>query len=295
MARGLRLGHSHTIGLLVPDVHNPFFVDVLRGVEQEVAERDYYLSFTTSNWDAEREQRCLVSLFQQRLDGLIILPTFADTLTEELKLLSERAQPAVFFANMEGEKKVDWIATDTRRGAEALLDHLFSLGHRRISYINGLGRRDIDKEEHRLAVYREKMATWGLPLDEQWVQHCGHQMEDGYEAAKKLLELAPRPTVIWAINDVLATGALRAIHERGLRVPEDISLASFDDTYLAQQLYPPLTSVRMFPEQVGRRATQMLFHRIQHPEGEPIQEIFPTELIVRQSTAAPKPGASPSQ
>jgi LacI family transcriptional regulator len=112
-------------------------------------------------------------------------------------------------------------------------------------------------------------------------------MQDGYRAAQELLDLDDPPTAIWAVNDLLAVGALRGIRERGLRVPQDISLAGFDDIAIAAQLYPPLTTVDIRGQGLGRRAAQLLFRRIQDPDLQPIQEMLNTELVLRSSTAPP--------
>ena len=131
------------------------------------------------------------------------------------------------------------------------------------------------------------MAAIGEPVDEQLIRNCGHMIQDGYCAAQELLDLPDPPTAIWAVNDLLAISALRAIRERGLRVPEDISLAGFDDIELAAQLYPPLTTVSIRGEELGRQAAKMLFRRIKDPEHEPMQETISTALVIRESTAPP--------
>jgi len=117
---------------------------------------------------------------------------------------------------------------------------------------------------------------------------CGHTIQDGYQAAQQLLDRGDPPTAIWAVNDLLAVGALRALRERGLRVPEDVSLAGFDDIHLAAQLYPPLTTADIHGHELGQRAAQLLFARIQDPEREPIHVTIHTELVIRQSTARVK-------
>lgn len=279
LARNLKSGTSRTIGLLMPALHNPHYWDILEGAEEEITEQGYHLTLVTANLDLQRERRCLHSLFQQRLDGLILLPTFADQLTEEMDLLCKRACPAVFITPVEG---ADWVFPDIQGGAEAVMDYLLGLGHRRIGFINGAARPHLSQT--REDVYREKVIAAGLPLDENLIRHCGPLMQDGYLEARALLELPDPPTAIWTINDLLAIGALRAIHERGLCVPNDVSLAGFDDIAFAEQLYPPLTTVHMPAKEMGRRAAEFLFKRLEDPQCEPMQEMMPMHLIVRQST-----------
>ena len=284
MARSLRSGQSQIIGLLTPDVHNPHYLDVLDGVEQEAAEHNYHLILVSANLDLENERRCMHSLFERRLDGLILMSTFSDLLTTEIEVLSEHTSPAVFMIPTEC---ADWVYPDVRSGAEQMMDHLLSLGHQRIGFIDGVARSNLSQPRQK--VYEEKLTSVGLPIDEQLIRHCGHTMQDGYLAARALLDLTPRPTAIWTINDLLAVGALRAIYERCLHIPQDVALAGFDDIALASQLYPPLTTVHMPAKEMGCRAVQILFHRIENPQLEPMQEMLSLDLIIRQSTV-PNPG-----
>jgi len=279
LARNLRAGSSKTIGFLIPDTRNPHYLDVLDGVEEVISEKGYYLALVVSNLSLERELQSLRSLFQQRLDGLILMPIYQDMYPEELDTLRKRHIPAVLTTPVVGS---DWVFPDIRSGSEQMMDHLISLGHRRIAFINGVVRSKLAEE--RLDVYQEKMHQPGFDLVPEWVRCCGHDIEDGYHEAAALLDLLNPPTAIWTINDILAVGALRAIHEKGLRIPEDIALAGFDDIEIAQHLYPPLTTVRMDGQELGRQAVRILFRRMENPVIEPVQEVIPTQLIIRQST-----------
>ncbi len=279
LARNLKMGTSRTIGFLMPAVHNPHYWDILEGAEEEITAKGYHLALVTANLDLERERRCLQSLFQQRLDGLILMPTFIDMLTDEMDLLCERTCPAVFVTQEEG---ADWVFPDIRGGAEAMMEHLLELGHTRIGFISGAARPHLSQT--REDVYCEKLTAVGLPLDKNLIRHCGPLMQDGYLEARVLLDVPDTPTAIWTINDLLAIGALRAIHERGLCVPNDVSLAGFDDIAFAEQLYPPLTTAHMPAKEIGRRAAEFLFKRLENPQCEPMQEIMPMRLVIRQST-----------
>jgi DNA-binding LacI/PurR family transcriptional regulator len=281
LAQSLQSGSSRTIGLLMPAVHNPHYWSILEGAEEEITDQGYYMTLVTANLDPERERQCLQSLFQQRLDGLILMPTFLDTVIDEMERLSHRTSPVVFVTPAEG---VDWVFPDIRGGAEAMMDHLLGLGHQRIAFINGVARRHLSMT--REAIYTEKIEAAGLSLDDNLLRHCGHLMEDAYAETQVLLDLADPPTAIWTVNDLLAIGALRAIHERGLRVPQDVALAGFDDIEFAQQLYPPLTTVRMPAYELGLRAAEFLFDRLEQPRCALMHEVMPMELVIRQSTVA---------
>lgn len=286
LARNLKTGASRTIGFLMPAVHNPHYWAILEGADEEITTRGYHLALVTSNLDLQREKRCLQSLFQQRLDGLILMPTFLDLLTDEMDLLCERTCPAVFIAQEEG---ADWVFPDIQGGAEAMMEHLLGFGHTRIGFVSGAARPHLAKT--REDVYRNEIVASGLPLDENLIRHCGPQMQEGYLATRALLELDDPPTAVWTINDLLAISALRAIHERGLRVPEDVSLAGFDNIDFAEQLYPPLTTVEMSAKVMGQRAAEFLFRRLEDPQCEPMQEVIPMHLVIRQSTGRVKVAA----
>lgn len=282
LARSLREGTSRTVGFLMPAVRNPHYWDILEGAEEEITEQGYHLALVTANLDPERERRCLHSLLQQRLDGLILLPTFIDRFTDELDTLTERNSAVIFIAQMEG---VDWVFPDIQGGAGAMMDHLLGLGHTRIAFISGVARRHLSRV--REAVYRRKLAESDVRLEPELLRRCGPRVVDAYRETQALLDLPKPPTAIWAVNDLLAIGALHAIHERGLHVPQDISLAGFDDINLAEHLYPPLTTVHMPSQEIGRRAAAFLFERLEDPSCEPMQELMPMHLVVRESTAPP--------
>ena len=284
LARNLKSGESHMIGVLMPSVHNPHYWDILDGVANVVNEQGYHLSLSLANLELERERWCLKSLQERRYDGLILLPTFADVLVDEVKALSRRSSAAVFIGPPFGN--ADWVFTDIRSGARAMMQHLLQRGHQRIGFINGAARPQLSQT--RVDVYRDMLREAGITLDENLIRHCGHRMKNGYQEAMALLDLAQPPTAIWALNDLLAVSAARAIHERGFCIPDDIALAGFDDIVFARQLYPPLTTVHMPAGEMGRRAAEILFRRIADPQCEPMQDMLKTQLVIRQSTISNK-------
>jgi LacI family transcriptional regulator len=279
LARSLKSGSSGLVGFLIPSLHNPHYYQMIEGVKNGLSEKGYGLELVTSDHDPERERYCLQSLFQQRLDGLILIPTFIDQIADELKMLYERKSSIAFIMAFEG---ADWVIPEIRSGAEYMMDHLLSLGHRRIAFINGVVRRKLSlgREE----IYLQKIMSAGSSFDPNLLRHCGYQINDAYLETQQLLQLPNPPTAIWTINDLLAIGALRAIGERGLRIPQDIALAGFDDIDLAKDLYPPLTTVRIPSQALGSRAVEILFKRINDPNCELMQETLPVELVIRQST-----------
>jgi LacI family transcriptional regulator len=282
MARSLRSGQSYTIGVLIPNLYNLHYLELLQGIEQELTDHGYHLILVVTNFDPERERGCFHALFQQRLDGLILMPTFWDKLPDEMSTLTERGDPVVFIPAE--DTGIDWVAPDIGYGAEKMMDHLLACKHQRIGFLNGVVRPKLTRT--RLETYRMKLEKKHLVVDPDLICDCGPTIEDGYQATQKLLRLPDPPTAIWAINDLLAVGVLRAIHEQNLSVPKDIAVAGFDDIALAAQLCPPLTTVRSPAKQMGKRAVEILLRRIQDPSCEPMKELFDTELIIRESTAA---------
>ncbi|TFG73398.1 MAG: LacI family transcriptional regulator [Anaerolineales bacterium] len=283
LARNLKAGSSYMVGVLMPALHNPHYWDILEGVAEVVNDQGYNLSLSVANLDLVRERWCLQSFHEQRFDGLIPMPTFTDVLIDDVKALSRHSSPAVFIAQMDG---ADCVVTNTRSGAEAMMAHLLALGHRRIGFINGAARPHLSQT--REDVYREKILEAGLPLEEDLMRHCGYTMNNGYIEAQAMLNLRYPPTAIWAINDLLAMSAMRAIFERGLRIPEDVALAGFDDIEFSKELCPPLTTVHMPAVELGRMAAEMLFKRMDDPQCEPMVELLDTQLVIRQSTVGNK-------
>ncbi len=165
-----------------------------------------------------------------------------------------------------------------------MMEHLLDLGHRRIGFVFGVAGPPLGQE--RLLAYQQGLHDAGVMDDASLVEHCGVTLEDGYRAAQRLLDHSPRPTAILVINDLLAIGVVRAINERGLRIPDEISVAGFDDIAMTRYLSPPLTTVRVHAEEVGRTAMRLCFERMRDPE-RPLQSVcVPAELVRRGSTGA---------
>jgi DNA-binding LacI/PurR family transcriptional regulator len=148
--------------------------------------------------------------------------------------------------------------------------------------IDGGARLDIALV--RQTVYKTKLAAVNIPLDDLLLCRCGNLPDEGYQVARGLLDLSDPPTAIWAVNDLIAIGVLRAVYESGRRVPEDVAVVGYDNTAVTELLYPPLTTVNIPARQLGRRAAQILFRRLENPNADPIQETIPVNLVIRQST-----------
>jgi LacI family transcriptional regulator len=284
-ARSLRSGLSGTIGIVIPDACNPHFWAIVRGVEAVAREQGYQLVLAVTGLEPERERESLRALAQRRMDGLLLLLTYPGRLATELEALRLQGGAIVTFGSVLPGK--DAVALSYSAGAREVTEHLLQLGHRRIGIIHGVARPALGAD--RLLGYRRALRGAGLPRDEALVVHCGPTLAEGLQAALQLLDRVPRPTAILGVNDLMAVAALRAAAERRLSVPRDLSVAGFDDIDLAAYLVPPLTTVRIESEEVGRQAAQLLFRRLKEPALPPQRVDIHARLVVRGSTGPAPP------
>jgi LacI family transcriptional regulator len=285
-AQSLRLQSSKTIGVLIPDTFNPHYWQMVRGVEDFLHSRNYDLLLTSVSLNPDRERAALRSLLRRRVDGLILVLTYADQEDRELKTIIRRRSPVVLLG--EKHEAVDAVGPDEENGTLQLMQHLIDLGHRSIGLVFGVATPLLGA--NRVTIFKKKMREMKVAEVDQLVVHTGPTMQDGYQAALRLLDRSPRPTAILAINDLLAIGVLRACADRGLRVPDDISVAGFDDIDQAVYLNPALTTVEMNAGEMGMTAARLLFKRMENPDRAHEFQLIPTRLIRRAST-----GPAPAQ
>jgi len=277
-AQSLRSGRTGNIGLLVPDIQNPHFWGYVQGVEEVALRNNYSLFLTATNLDPIIEARAMRSLMQQRVDGLILLLTFPDLCAAELTRLRSQRKPFVCSGGLADD--VVTVRYDVL--AQLMMAHLLSLGHRRIGVINSVAQPEHAAE--RVGAYCAALSEAGIPVDEQLIVRCRPTIPETYDAARYLLGLAPRPTAILGICDLAAFSALQAAQNCGLRVPEDISIAGFDDVDSSAYLHPGLTTARGRGRDAGRMLATMLLERIANPELPTRHIELPAELVVRGST-----------
>lgn len=285
-AQALRSGNTKTIGLIIPDIHNPHFWEIADGVEQEANAASYHIllsSIPPENKDAED---IFKDLSQRRIDGLVMVPSFIYHSAEAQKILSNLLKRRLPIVGMMAEHsevncQIDRVISDYREVTLEIMQHLLSLGHKRIGFIYGIAVPELGND--RLHAYQESLRTAGLPLDPSLVVECGPTVEDSYHATQQLLALPNRPTALLAINDLLAVGALRAIGDLNLHVPQDISVIGYDNIPLSKYLVPRLSTASKNGERMGREAIRLLLARLQDPE-RPCQTIrLPARLILRES------------
>jgi len=286
-AKALRLGSTKTIGLIVPDIHNPHFWQVADGVEQEADAAGYHILLSSIPPENKHAEDIFKSLSNRRIDGLVMIPSFiyeSDEAQKTLASLLKRRFPIVGMMADHGDmfSNVDRVISDYRDVTMDVMTHLLSLGHKRIGFIFGIAIPTLGND--RLSAYQESLQTAGLLVDPNLVVECGPTIEDSYQATLQLLKLPSPPTALLAINDLLAVGALRAIRDSGLDVPKDVSLFGYDDIPLSKYLVPRLSTASKDGEKIGREATRLLLARIQNPDHPPQQVKLPARLILREST-----------
>jgi LacI family transcriptional regulator len=278
-AQSLRSGHSGNIGLLIPDAHNPHFWNYVRGVEEIAVQHNYSVLLTISNLDPDCERRALRSLIEQRVDGLVLLLSYPELFRDELEALRRRGKPVVGDARSGGR---DEAVIPYDRLAQEMMAHLMGLGHRRIGLIHSVGRPEHATE--RVVAYRESLRAAGTIVEEQLIVRCRPTFAETFEAAERLLDLRPRPTAILGICDLAAFSAMQAALQRGLRIPQDISIAGFDDIDMSALLTPGLTTACAHSLDAGRTLARFLLDRIVDPDLPPRRVEMPAELVVRGST-----------
>src|SRR6266498_5048697 len=281
-AQALRSGSTKTIALVIPDLRNPHFCEYATAIEEAARASGYHLLLFSTTLNDEYAVDIFKDLARRRFDGLILVSAFILESTEAqatLDQIRKRGLPVVELSQNYG---VDTVNADYRDATKEVMSYLFSLGHRRISMIYGVGGHEL--AEDRLQPYRASLQAAGIPFDADLVQECGPTIDDGYQAAKRLLELKDRPTAIITINDLLAMGALRAAADLKLHVPSDLSVVGYDNIPMADFLIPRLTTVTKDAYMLGTRAFELLLARIQNPDL-PRQVVHHLpRLIIREST-----------
>lgn len=277
VARGLKSNRTFTLGLVIPDISNPFFPEVARGVEEQASERGYSVLLCNTDWNLEREEQYLRLLAERRVDGLLISPVGAARHAPwQEDIFGEL--PVVFLANAPVETERPYVIIDNTRGGYLATSHLLLQGYERVAFVGA--REGSGTVDRRLEGYREALAERGVPVDDSLVCLGDFREHSGYEAARRLVAGRMCPDAVFAENDLLAVGVIHAVRERGLRVPEDVAVVGFDDIPLAAFPEIDLTTVAQPKEEMGRRAARLLTDAVAGA-GTPSQIMLEPQLLVR--------------
>lgn len=296
LARNLKRQRTDTIGLVLGDISNPYSTELARAVRQTATINNYNLFICISEHSEEEDIAAFESLTSHSVDGLIVATRANDAGNEYLKSIVENNVPVVAIGRDFHHDNIDSISADNLDGGFEATQHLIDLGHRRIGFIGAAF--DIETKLKRLRGYFNALAKHGIEIDERLVTGRrearsgipGYSTEEiGYEGMKRLLSVPNRPTAVFARNDFTAIGAMTAIKEFGLKIPQDVAIIGFDDIPLAVHMSPSLSTVRQPMRLQGQIAAELLLKRIKsgnHIERE--ERILNCELIIRESTVSLK-------
>jgi LacI family transcriptional regulator len=290
VARSLRTRRSHTVGVLIPDLNNPLFPPIVRGLEDKLAAAGYVALLGNTDADANRERLIFEQMRARHVDGFVLA-----TATLHDRLLAEAAAadlPVVLMNRLAQDYSFPSVSVDNEQGTRMATTHLARLGHTRIAHI--AGPQEASTGVSRLRGFREGMASHGLEVSGDLIAYASrYTVEEGARCCRELLARQGGFTAVAAANDMLAVGCYAALEEADLRCPDDISVIGFNDMPFIDRLRPPLTTVRFPHYQLGTEAAQLLLERISEREG-PVKILYlAPELVVRGSTR--EPSALPAQ
>ena len=282
VARRLRMkdGRAHLVGLIIPDIQNPFYAEIARGVEDAAYAAEYALLLCNSDENPEKERFYLDVMRSESVDG-IVLPPFDETDAAVIEIAAT-GMPVVCVDRSMAKLKTDLVEVDNHRGAFEAVSHLLDKGHKHIGLIEG--RSQVSTSRERRRGYLDALAERGITVRKELMRAGDFKQESGRLLANELLALRKPPTALFVCNNLMTVGALATIHQRGLRVPQDVAIVGFDDLPWAEALDPPLTVVRQPAYEVGRQAMELLLKRIMDPDRAPVTVRLLPELVTRSST-----------
>jgi DNA-binding LacI/PurR family transcriptional regulator len=285
-ARALVSGRSKLFGLLVSEITNPFFPELIQGFENIAVENGYEILVSSTNYEPKRMSHCIRRMLERKVEGVAIM-TFG---IEEplLDQLAKRNVPLVFIDVGPDRPGISVLKVDYHHGIRQAVQHLAALGHRHIAFVSGPMR--LHSAQSRLAAFSKSMQECGISPGVSQIVEGDHTLEGGGVAMEKLLAQKELPTAVICSNDMTAIGVLHKLYRTGLRVPDDISVIGFDDIHIAEVMMPPLTTVQMSRIEIAKAAFGALRGRVESPEQFQVKREFdiPTDLIVRESTGFPR-------
>jgi len=278
LARNLRTRRTDTVGLVMPDMTNPFFTMLAQGVETAAREAGISLLLANTDQSEDEERRLVPILLQRQIDGLLIIP--AGSCADTALLCRDQGVPLVVVDRRPDTPDVDVVRADAEGGSFELGRLLVGLGHRHMAVLTGPAT--VPTAIDRAAGFGRALEEAGLP--EPLVRHGAFTIDGGREMAHALMAERPRPTALFAANNFIAIGVQHALEELGLRVPEDVALVGLDDLPEAMVTFPFLTVAAQPAVEMGRRSVALLLERLANPDGPAEEVVLPTELVVRRSS-----------
>jgi LacI family transcriptional regulator len=288
MASGLKRGRSSLIGLVVPDITNPFFTELVHGVQRRAAEQGYNVILGVSDDNAAREAELIRLMRSHQAVGTIVIPCGSE---DDCRKLGNDggSMPLVAVDNAPLGLKIDTVVIDNRRAADLAVAHILAQGHTEIATISGPSHRFVSRE--RLLGFEAALESAGIPLHDGHAPRGDFHVEAGRGAGLELFSRPHRPTAVFVANNQMLIGVMQAVSEAGLRVPEDISIVAIDDFPWAAAFMPALTTVRQPIARLAQEALNRLMARVDGDTGEPRRIVLEPELVVRASCGAPAAAA----
>lgn len=283
VAKALKKSETKTIGLVISDIQNQYFIDVIKAISDECIKNGYMVFLADSNDDPVRELEIAKSFCERCVDGVILSPT-ANSEKYVGQYFRERDIPIVYIDRML-DLNGDWVGSENHRSMRSLTEHLISLGHKRIAFAAGL--RHISTTEERIEGYKEALEKNGIVLDEALIiegeSRSGPAEKGTKEIIERMMGIDDCPTAIIAANNLMVLGVMKALSELNIRVPEDMAVVAFDDCEWAGLFRPRLTAVAQPCKDIGRKAAELLLERIHDRSGSPQRIYFQPELVIRES------------
>ena len=282
LARSLRRRETHTLGILIPDNTNPFFAEMVRGIEDTVFDEGYTVLLGNSDGESDKELRYLDLFVNKQVDGVVLVAAAMKN-EESFEVLRDPSVSTVIVDREIELERMDRVLADNLSGGYTATRHLLQLGHRRIGCITGPSQ--VTPSAERVIGYQKALEEWNIAPDQSLVVTGDFRHVSGLHAAKQLLTMPKPPTAIFACNDMMALGVLGAANELDIQVPDELSLIGFDDIALDELVVPRLTTICQPAYEMGCRAASLLLERLQDPDRPVERQMLKTYLVERDSTA----------
>ena len=278
-AVALRTKRTGTLGVVIADNRNPFYAEVLNGMEVAAKEKNYHIILANTQRDYKKEEEAINLLLTKRVDGLLITPV--QDKDDDIKNLIDANIPFVVVGRDFENIEVDAVYNDEVKGGFLATEYLIKKGYKRIALIDGFLYKS--PARGRLEGYKKALNKYRIPLDESLISVGDINIEDGYERIKQMLEKNLDFTAIFAYNDMMAFGAMQAIKEKGLRIPEDIGLVGYDDIPFSSLMAPPLTTIRLKKQDLGIESVKLLLSRINGNRKKAKKIMLDVDIMVRKT------------
>jgi LacI family transcriptional regulator len=279
IAKSLQSSQTQTIGLVIPDIANPFFAQMAQQIEQVASIEDFSIILVDSGEQIAKEKKQLKNLLSRSIDGIIVAPV--GTEFTHFSEIQQRKIPLIFVDRYDKNGSIPYISSENFQAGFEATQYLIEQGHRRIAIIKG--DEAINSVQERHEGYKAALKKYHIPLDPRLQTGDAFSIENGYQSTLQLIRQVDRPTALFALNNLIGLGVLKALQEQSLSIPQDISVIVFDDQPYASFLNPPLTTIKQDIETIGQLAINFIIQTLRLEPVQPTVQLIPTEMIIRKS------------